>query len=124
MIVLQRILLCLTLSACGSLRAEPESPALLTQPSTESRAELERVISNALGGAPVTLADDALTRASELTIERARPRDAQGRLLNGRELGRPEHFRLLKVDSDCVLVHERSGQRFTLVQTHCVAAPT
>jgi hypothetical protein len=95
----------------------------LARATAESRAELERVISSALGGAPVTLADDALTSTSELTIERARPRDSQGRLINGRELGRPEHFRLLKVGTDCVLVHEASGQRFTLAHTTCVAAP-
>jgi hypothetical protein len=72
----------------------------------------------------VTLADDALTHESELTIEHARLRDAQGRLLNGRDLGRPEHFRLLKVGPDCVLVQERTGQRWTLTHSKCVAAPT
>jgi hypothetical protein len=72
----------------------------------------------------VPLAEDALTRESALTIERTRPRDAQGRPLNGRDMGRPEHFRLFKVGSACVLVQESNGRRWTLTESSCVAAPT
>jgi hypothetical protein len=112
------------LAGCGALPAQQEVAALISTPDAASRAELERTIREALNGAPLTLADDALTRESTLTIERARARDAQGAPLDGRDPGRPEHFRLLKVGSDCVLVHERSGQRFKLAHTRCVAAPT
>ena len=115
------------LAGCESLpRAAPrEVPALITQPSDESRAELARVVSNALGGVRVTLADDALTRESAFTLERPRLRDESGMLLNGRELTRRvEHFSLLKVGGDCVLVHERSSQRWKLVHSSCVARPT
>ena len=118
-----RVLACLLLTGCGALRAEQEAPALIAKSSAESRAELARVVSSALGGVPVTLADDALTRESELTIERAPLRDERGLLLNGRELGRPEQFRLLKVGADCVLEHQRTGQRWKLTQASCVAAP-
>ncbi len=90
-------------------------PALITTATSESRAELLRAVHRALGGAPLTIADDALTRDSELIIEPARARDADGARLNGRERGRPEHFRLVKNDTRCVLVHERTGKRFTLV---------
>lgn len=114
----------LALAGCASPPpAAEEVPALITQPSALSRAELERVVSNALGGVAVTLADDALTRESEFTLERPRLRDESGTLLNGRELTRRvEHFSLLKVGADCVLVHERSSQRWTLVHSSCVAA--
>lgn len=114
----------MVLTGCSSLPAQQEVPALITAPNPASRAELERVISSSLNGAPVTLADDALTRDSVLTIEPVRPRDAQGRPLDGRDPGRPEHFRLLQAGSDCVLVHERTGQRWKLTQSSCVAAPT
>ena len=112
------------LTGCNALPEQQELPAVITAPNSASRAELERVISSAFNGVPVTLADDALTRESVLTIEPARPRDAQGRPLDGRDPGRPEHFRLLKVASDCVLVHERTGQRWKLTQSTCTAAPT
>ncbi len=111
------------LSACNTLPAQQEVPALITAPNPASRAELERAISSAFNGVPIMLADDALTRESALTIEPARPRDAQGRPLDGRDPGRPEHFRLLKVGSDCVLVHERTGQRWKLTQSSCIPAP-
>ena len=112
------------LAGCSAQPAQPEVPALLTASDAASRAELERVISQAFNGVKVTLADDALTRESTLSIERARPRDAQGVPLDGRDTGRPEHFRLLKVGSDCVLVQESTGQRWMLKDSKCVAAPT
>ena len=80
-------------------------------------------ISAAFNGIPVTLADDALTRESTLTIERNRPRDAEGRPLDGRDPGRPEHFRLFKTGADCVLVQESTGRRWKLTASSCVAAP-
>jgi hypothetical protein len=94
-------------------------PAIIVKPTKESRAELARVVSSALNGAPVTLADDALTRESLLIIERAHPRDANGVPLSGRDFGRPEHFRLVKIGERCALVHERTGERTTLPSTTC-----
>jgi hypothetical protein len=107
------------LSACASSQAQEGVPAVITNPTTESRAELLRAVSDALGGAAVTLADDALTSASSLTIDRTAARDAAGRRLNGRELGRPEQFHLLKQGNQCVLVHENSGKRQVLVSARC-----
>jgi hypothetical protein len=115
-----------TLAGCVSPpRAAQEVPALITQPSDAGRAELARVVSNAMGGVRVTLADDALTRESAFTLERPQLRNASGMLFNGRELTRRvEHFSLLKVGVDCVLVHERSSQRWKLAHSSCVAAST
>jgi hypothetical protein len=76
-------------------------------------------MSDALGGVPVTLAEDALTRESTVVLERARHRDDRGLPVQGRELGAPERFQLVKSGADCVLVHERSGKRFTLKETAC-----
>jgi hypothetical protein len=92
-------------------------PAVIASPGRASHSE-------AFKGVRVPLAEDALTRESALTIERTRPRDAQGRPLNGRDMGRPEHFRLFKVGSACVLVQESNGRRWTLTESSCVAAPT
>jgi hypothetical protein len=69
----------------------------------------------------VTLADDALTCTSALIVERARLRDDRGLLVNGRDLERPERFTLLAERGACVLVHERTGQRFVLRETECAA---
>jgi hypothetical protein len=110
-------------TGCSALPAEQDVPAIISAPSAASRAELERVISAAFNGVAVTLADDALTRESTLTIERNRPRDAEGRPLDGRDPGRPEHFRLFKAGSDCVLMQESTGRRWKLTVSSCVAAP-
>jgi hypothetical protein len=106
-------------TACRTAHAQKELPAVILNPTTESREALTRAVSAALGGAPVTLADDALTAGSELVVERARLRDPRGLPANGRELRVPEHFRLVTRGGDCVLVHERGGERSTLPGTVC-----
>ena len=113
------LLLSQLLCACTSSLAPPDVPAIIDKPTRESRAELAQVVSSALNGAPVTLADDALTRDSRLIIEKAHPRDASGAPLSGRDFDRPEHFRLVKAGKHCALVHERTGKRTTLASTTC-----
>jgi hypothetical protein len=109
----------LVLAACHA-RGEPsEVPAVLTHPTPESRAELLRVVKEALHDRPLTLADDALARDGELVVERVVRRDASGIPLGGRDPGRPERFRLVKSGKRCVLVHEGSGRRFTLSAATC-----
>jgi hypothetical protein len=98
----------------------PDRPALIVNPTAEGRAALLEAVRSALGGAPVTLADDALTRESILVIERKARRDAGGRRVQGRELGKPERFRLVRSGSSCVLIHERTGRRIPLERTECV----
>ena len=122
--------LSLVLSPLLCIAAWPDSsaaPAVIVNPSGASRMELARVVRKALHGAPVTLADDALTTSNTLLIERATPRDASGRPLNGRSLDRPERFDLFARKSRCVLVQSRTGRRWTLRHTACAvmrAPPT
>ncbi len=109
----------LSLAACRTALARQELPAVIAENSSRSRAELAAAVSAALDGVAVTLADDALTRESTLVLERARRRDESGLPVQGRETGMPERFRLVRSGADCVLVHERSGRRFTLQETAC-----
>jgi hypothetical protein len=105
------------LAACAA--AAPEVSALLVEPTAPVRAELARSVSSEFGGLPVTLADDALTASSDLVIERVPRRDAEGRPIDGRELGRPEIFRLVLAAGHCVLVHDRNGRRIPLPSAEC-----
>jgi hypothetical protein len=116
--------LSLLLTACTTAAASgpAETPALIVRPTAESRAELAKAVSTALGGSPVTLADDALTHDSLLVIEPARPRGPDGLLMNGRDLRKPEQFRLVRVGSHCVLVRQSTGGRQRLKSTQCVPA--
>ena len=113
------IAIALVTCACCTLPAGTDLPAVIASPTAQSREELQQTVMAALNGAPVTLADDALTHDSLLLIERNQARDAQGVPLSGRELGRPEKFQLVKNGKDCVLIHEASGKRWTLKHTQC-----
>jgi hypothetical protein len=114
------VLLLSQLSACAYCFAQPEVAAVIDNPTRESRAQLAQAVRSALNGAPVTLAGDALTQDSLLIIEKAHPRDANGVPLSGRDLDKPEHFRLVKTGKHCVLVHGRTGKRTTLASTTCL----
>ncbi len=108
-------LLCanVVLSGCQGDAVRADVPAHITNPTAASRAELLRVVRNALNGSEVTIADDALTNDSLLIIE---PKH-----LTGRDLRRPEHFHLLLSASRCVLVHQRTDTRLPLTTTTCAA---
>ena len=108
------------LSACATAAA-PDAPAVLVKPTAASRAELHAVVSKALHAKSLVLADDALTTDSVLTIERAPARDAAGVRLSGRDYDRPEQFQLWKIGNDCVLVQQRTSERWPLRNSRCVA---
>lgn len=106
------------LSACASM-ASQDGPAVLIDATAESHAELVKVVSAALNVPSATIADDALTRDSQLIIERAPARGADGNRLQGRELSQPERFQLMRANNRCVLVHERTGARYELSTVKC-----
>lgn len=111
------------LPACSAWPRTAAIAAVITHPTAASRADLELAVSRALGGGPVRLAGDALTRSASLIVGRAQARDARGLPLNGRELGRPQHFRLLLRGSQCDLLHLETGKSFVLAHTSCRPAP-
>jgi hypothetical protein len=114
----------IALPACRAWPAAPEHPAVIVHASAASRADLERAVSQAFGGVPVRLADDALTRDSLLIIGRARARDERGIPLNGRELEHSRHFRLVRRGSHCVLLHLETGKSSVLTHTQCQVLPS
>lgn len=109
------------LYGCRTDPAAADVPARIVDATPESRAELKRVVSQALGGADVTLADDALMHDSMLNIDRKTYRDTRGNPIDGRELGMPIQFVLLKQGQRCVLELRSSGQRWNLPATKCAA---
>ena len=114
----------LLLSGCTTSSGR-DVPALIVNPTPESRAELRLAIQRALHGDLVPLSDDALTRSSLLPIDRIPRRDSQGRLLNGLQIGHPpQMFRLVKNSKSCVLIHDDAQQlRQTLTATKCMPEP-
>jgi len=103
---------------------QTERPAVLVSPTAATRAELVELVREAMHGAPVRLAPDALTTTSQLTITRAERRDAAGHPILGRSTEQPERFRLIERRGRCVLVQERTGRRWTLRSGTCAPAIT
>lgn len=110
----------LALSACATT-AQQDVPARLDAPSAAVHAEVLKVVQRALSNATVTLAADALTQTSTLTIGRAPLREA-GRRVTGRDYDAPEHFQLVRSGNRCVLIHARTQTRYELQQAQCSAA--
>ena len=101
------------MSTCKVTASGADVAARINSPTQASRAELLRVVVEALNGSKVTIADNALTNTNLLIIE---PKH-----LTGRDLRRPVHFRLMLSGSDCVLVHQGTEARTILAQTQCAA---
>jgi hypothetical protein len=114
----------LALAFCSAavFAAAAEIPARLIQPSEASRLELQGAVAQLLQVPSVVVADDALTGESLMVISKARPRDARGLQLSGRDFDKPEQFQLVKIEEACVLVRLRTGARATLGKSQCEAA--
>jgi hypothetical protein len=95
---------------------------LIAASTPQTRAEIERVVSAAMNGQPVTIAADALTRESVLVIQRRTPPGPQGRAATGRTIDAPEQFRLLLRGQRCLLVHTADGREWQIEQAQCVPA--
>lgn len=110
------------LAACRPSIAEKDIGALIIEPDSNSRAELLAVVSAALDNAKITLADDALVHSSQLVITRKHHSTIQNGVLLGRSYELPEHFNLVINAGRCMLVRQKTGRRWQLKQTRCVAA--
>lgn len=121
-------LICCAALLAGACQATPpgddppgEVPARLVNPTEATREELQRVVSDMLFGAKITLADAALTHSSVLVVERSRTGSIQNPPLSGRDLGRPERFQLVRTGGRCVLIHGDDQARYELTEAECVA---
>ncbi|MGI9205394.1 MAG: hypothetical protein ACR2Q3_15365 [Woeseiaceae bacterium] len=97
-----------------------DKPARIVNPDDASRAALQKVV-NAAMHTDVTLADDALTQSSILTIERNPPRTMSNPNPQGRIMEAPFRFRLVTNSGECVLIDDRDQTRHVLSATRCMA---
>ncbi|QYK00408.1 hypothetical protein [Shewanella psychrotolerans] len=96
-------------------------PALVTEPSAESINELEIAIANLLKMEQVTIADNAFTRNSRLSLERAPHTDPNGQLLMGRSFELPEIVQLWISGDKCFLTDSNNHRSPPLTHTLCQA---
>ena len=108
------------IEGCRTPAANPDTPALIFQPTEASRAELGKILSGLFGGREISLADDALTDSSLLVLQHARDQKPGGGPALGRDVTRPFRFQLIKKEDDCFLVDMRDGKPYLLADTICV----
>jgi hypothetical protein len=106
-------------AACQNFSPQDDEPAVLVNPSPEARAELGRVLREALGQRDLLLAPDALTATSVLALEPAARGDLERPSPTGRLLGRPETFRLVINDGACYLIRTETNERWPLEHSTC-----
>jgi len=107
------------LAGCQGLNQNPDVPALIVQPDVASRAALKHTLSELFGGQEITLADDALTHSSILSLEINLPKQADSQPALGRVVTPPFRFHLVKAKNGCFLVDLRDGKRHLLADTTC-----
>lgn len=106
--------------ACSKPVMNEDIPALIVEPDSTSRDVLQHTVAKALQVAEITLTDDALTKDSVLIIDRKNYRTLQQSPVLGRDLGRPEIFRLLLSGGRCVLLRQADGTRWKLENMRCI----
>jgi hypothetical protein len=112
--------LTLAIAGCQTVANEHDRPARIVSPDDASRAALQSVVDSVLN-THVTLADNALTDTSVLSIEHNPPRTMQNPNPQGRVMEPPFLFRLVVNGSDCILIDQRDRGRFLLENTTCEA---
>ncbi len=110
----------LAMVGCQTLASGADVPARITNPTDNSRAALQSAVNDALN-INVTLADDALTDSSVLTIERNPPRSMRSPPAQGRNMDTPIQFRLVLSGSECILIDQGDNSRYLLEKTTCAA---
>ena len=109
------------ITACTLADSRQDQPAVIFDSSAQSRASVQKVVSDALG-MPVALADDVFADTSQLIIERQRHRNLNQGVLLGTDLSlRTEQFLLVINDQDCVLIRLATKARWLLPDVKCKA---
>jgi len=108
------------ISACQTIAADYDHSARIVNADDSSRAALRATV-NTILNTKVTLADNALTDTSLLTIERNPPRTLDNPNPQGRIMEMPIQFRLVVNGTDCILIDQRDRGRYVLENTNCAA---
>ena len=111
------------LSGCQTNMYASDRYAVLVDVTPAVHATIESAISAALPGMQITVAPDALSQTSLLTLERPVRQRLDGEAGLDRRLDTPERFRLVVNDGRCVLIHEAKSTRYPLDGARCTPEP-
>ena len=110
----------LTALGCQTMDNNYDKAARIVNNNDASRAALQEIV-NTVFGYSVTLADNALTDSSVLTIERSPRPTMENPNPLGRNMEMPIQLRLVVNGPDCVLIDQRDRSRHILANTDCQA---
>ena len=103
---------------CQTVEPDYDKPARIIDVDDASRSALQQAVDAAIG-TNVTLADNALTDTSLLTLENRPPRSMTNPNPQGRIMEIPIQFQLIKNGNDCILIDQRDRSRQVLSGTSC-----
>lgn len=103
---------------CQAVEPSYDKPARIIDVDDASRSALQQAVNTAIG-TNVTLADNALTDTSLLTLENRPPRSIANLNPQGHIMKMPLQFRLVKNGNDCILIDQRDRSRQVLSGTRC-----
>lgn len=109
---------CAHLASGCAVSVAKDAPAVIENPTSQSRQVLVRAVSELLGH-EVLLADDAFTTSDRLIVEPSRARDPQGTPVQGREVRPPVQLLLIKSGQLCAVMRADSGKRVQLAGVQC-----
>ena len=125
-VLVAAVLVSVVAAACqstGSDEPTPAVPALITESTAMSAAEIRDAVATALPGRRILLADNAFETSSLLVVERRRHERLEGSLASGVADEEPQRFRLLLGTDNCELIHLNTGKRYPLPKTRCHPEP-
>jgi hypothetical protein len=111
----------LVLNSCSATQPLHPIPALLAQPSQDSRLVLEHAIGDLFNSQSIKLANTVFTHRSTVIIESRVAKDSRGNLLNGREIRQADSVSLLTEDGKCYVKHDQTGNIKFVKNISCLA---
>lgn len=107
------------LSAC-TLKAHEPVPAILPDNSSEARAEIIEIVSNALGGKKIAIAQDVFQESSRLLLGTKPVIAPNGVTVYGSDKSSTLVFELVKQGDDCLLKRLDTMHTWPLKTTLCL----
>jgi hypothetical protein len=117
--ILLSTVLITSLSAC-SLKASEPVPAILPDNSGDARAEIIDIVSNALGGKKIPIAQDVFQESSRLLLGVKPVTAPNGVIVHGSSGSPAIVFELIKQDDNCLLRRLDTMQSWPLQTKLCI----
>lgn len=106
-------------SGCAATKETELHKAITNSMSASQKQTIENTISNWFGGISITVADNAFSSASSITIERKAKVDSRGLPVEGRHNNPVYSFTLLSDGKHCLLRNDQTGELAKLENVEC-----